>query len=176
MSLPPPALFALKSVFEVGTTAVSLATAAGAASAQTEANGIATQNEITARNADYDQLHLMAQQDQAAAEQQIQENQIDTLQATERAQVAAGESGVSGLSVDALIADMWGRSAQFEDNVNQNLENRQQQIAFEGGNVDRRYQRTVSSLTPVEKPDYLGATLRAGSGIFGAYRDHLKIE
>lgn len=176
MSIPPQILFALKAVSSVASAGAGVAAQAGAASAQSEANEIAKDNAIEARDANYDQLHLMAQQEQAAAEQQIQENDLEALRSTETAKVAAGESGVTGLSVDALLADMYGKSARFEDNVNQNLEARTNQIGFEMENVDRSYRSTVSSLPQPAKPDYLGATIKAGSGIFGAYKDHLKVK
>ncbi len=131
---------------------------------------------MEARNANYDQLMAMADQEQASAEQQIRENDTEALKATERAKAAAGESGVSGLSVDALLADMYGKQARFTDNVNQNLENSQQQIAFEIDNADRGYRSTVSSLPTIEKPNYAGYALQAGSGVFNAYKTHLKID
>lgn len=176
MSIPPPFLFGLKSALEVGTAAVSVASAAGAADAQSDANEIAKDSAMDARDANYDQLMAMSNQEKAAAEQQIQENDIDALKATERAKVAAGESGVTGLSVEALLADMYGKQARFTDNVNQNLENKQQQIAFERDNASRGYTSAINSLPTVSKPNYIGAALDAGSGVFGAYKDHLKVK
>lgn len=176
MSIPPQVLFAMKTAFEIGTAAVTVASTKGAADAQSEVNDIAKENAIEARNANYDQLMAMSKQETAAAEQQLRENDIEALKATERAKVAAGESGVTGLSVEALLADMYGKQARFTDNVNQNLENRQQQIAFERDNVDRAHQSTVNSLPIPERPNYMGAALKAGDGIFGAYNDYLKVK
>ncbi len=176
MSIPPPVAFAIKSAFEIGTTGLAVASAAGQASAQADANEIYKQNAMETRDANYDQLALMAEQERAASEQQIMENDRDALEATERARVAAGEAGVQGLSVDALLADMYGRQARFTDNVTQNLENRSQQIEFEGSNIDRGYRSSVVNLPQVNKPSYLGAAIEAGSGVFGAYQDHLKIK
>ena len=171
----PATMFAISTAMAAVTGGVSVAAAHGNAQAQTEVNEIATENAIEARDANYDQLHLLAQQERAAAEQQINQNQEELLKAEATAQTAAGESGVSGLSVDALLADMYGNSAQFEDNVTQNLENREQQINFERDNVSRGYQGTLNSLPPVEQPNYLATALGTGSTIFGAYKDHLKV-
>ena len=176
MTIPPPVLFAMKSALEVGTAVTGVLSAGGAAAAQAEANQVAKENAIEARNANYDQLMAMSQQETASAEQQMRENDIDALKATERAKVAAGESGVTGLSVDALLADMYGKQARFTDNVNQNLENKQQQIDFERDNAERGYRSTINNLPTVQKPSYAGAFLRAGSGVFGAYKDHLKVK
>lgn len=172
----PFTMFLIQAGTAAASGAVSLASAAGNASAQSDANEIAKQNSIEARDANYDQLHLMAQQSQASAEQQIFENDTEALQATERAKVSAGESGVTGLSVDALLADMYGRQARFNDNVTQNLENQQQQIGFEMENAARTSQSQINSLPTPQKPDYLGTALGTGSGIFGAYKTHLKVK
>lgn len=176
MSITPTVLFAMKSALEVGTAAVTVASAAGTASAQEEANEIATDNARKARDANYDQIMAMASQEQAAAEQQLRANDEEALRATERAKVAAGESGVTGLSVEALLADMYGKQATFTDNVQQNLEATNQQLGFEIGNTDRAFQSTVNNLTPVSRPNYAGEALKAGSGVFGAYKDHLKVK
>ncbi len=176
MSVPPQVLFAVQSAFSTGSAVLGVATQAANASAQAEANEIAQQNAIEARDANYDQLALMAEQETAAAEQQIAENDIEALQATERARVAAGEAGVSGLSVDALLADMYGKQARFTDSVTKNLENSQQQIAFEKSNVSNSYKSTVNNLPTVQKPNYLGAALQGGAGVFDAYKTHLKID
>jgi hypothetical protein len=172
----PVTMFLLSSGLSVAGAGASVMSQAGIAEAQGETNEMAKASAMEARNANYDQLHLMAQQNQDAAEQQIFENDTEALQATERAQVAAGESGVTGLSVDALLADMYGKQARYKDGVTQNLENQQQQVSFEAENTDRTYRSTVQNLSPIEKPNYLGSALKAGSGIFGAYKDHLKVK
>lgn len=176
MSDPFSAMFLIGAGLSAATGATSIMGQMGQASAHEEANRRAAADAREARDANYDQLHHMYQQEQAAAEQQILENDIDALQATETANVAAGEAGVSGLSVDALLADMYGRQANFRDNVTQNLENKNQQLTFEAGNIDRNYRSTLANLTPAMRPDYLGTALSTGSGIFGAYKDHLKIK
>lgn len=172
----PFTMFLIQAGTAAATGVTTLASQKGAADAQEDANAIAKENAMETRNANYDQLHKMAQESQASAEQQIFENDTEALKATERAKVAAGESGVTGLSVDALLADMYGKQARFNDNVTQNLENQQQQIAFEIDNADRGYRSTINNLPLVQKPNYLGTALKTGSGIFGAYKDHLKVK
>ena len=71
---------------------------------------------------------------------------------------------------------MYGKQARFTDNVTQNLENQQQQIAFEIDNADRGYRSTINNLPQVQKPDYLGTALKTGVKIFGSYKDHLKVQ
>jgi hypothetical protein len=172
----PFTMFLIQAGMSAATTGIGVASAAGAASAQSDANAIGKRNAMTARDANFDQINLAGQQQQASAEQQIEANQIEALKATSTATVAAGEAGVTGLSVNALLADMWGKNARFVDNVNQNLEGVQQQSSFDMGNAARGYQATVNNMPIPQKPDYLGAGLQAGSGMFGAYKDHLRIK
>lgn len=176
MSIPPQALFAIKSAFEVGSAVVGLASQAGAASAQSQINEQHAASIREAQRLNYDQLASMNEQSRASAEQQIMENDKEALQMTERARAAAGEAGVSGLSVDALLRDMYGKQARFTDSVNVNLENQQQQIDFERRNVTVSAQSQLNSIAPVERPNYIGAALKTGDGIFGAYKDHLKVK
>lgn len=172
MSMPPQVALA---AFEIMTTVTGVAAAAGQAAGQSEVNQIAKTSEMQSRDANYDQLNLMAQQEQASAEQQIRQSDTEALQATARAEVAAAEAGVSGLSVDALINDMWGRNAQFTDNVNQNLENTNQQIAFELGNASRSYNSSVNSLPVPEQPNYMAAALSAGSSFYRGIKGPLEV-
>lgn len=175
MSLPPPALFALSTGLSVAQGVGEVMAQRSAAEAQQAQNDIAAANARTKRDADYDQLMLMARQERAAASQQIEENRNEALQASERALVSAGESGVTGLSLGALLADINRNNARYTDGVNQNLENAGQQIAFEADNVAANYQNTLNRLPTVQQPNYLGTVLRTGASIYGGYRDHLKI-
>lgn len=176
MSIDPVSLFAIKSALEVGTAVASFATMAGQADAQEEINNRAASDSLEAARLNYDQLAAMNEQSRAAAEQEIMENDREALRSTEMARAAASEAGVTGLSVDALIRDMYGKQARFRDTVNVNLENQQRQIEFEKRNVSASTQSQLNSLPPVEPPNFMGLALRAGTGIFGAYKDHLKVK
>lgn len=175
MSLDPMSMFLISSAFTAANTVTDVMAQQENARIQTENNEVQAESIREATVANYDQLHLMSQQEKASAEQQIRENDVDALQATERAAVAAGEAGVTGLSVDALLRDMYGKQAKFTDNVNQNLENTNQQLEFEKKNTTRGSQSQLNQMTPVERPNYMGAALKGGSGIFGAYKTHLKV-
>lgn len=172
----PGALFAIKAATQVATAAVTVMSQAGAAEAQEEMNAREEASIREANQLNYDQLALMHEQQREQAEQALMENDTEALKATERAQAAAGEAGVTGLSVDALLADMYGRQARYTDSVEQNLKGAQTQIEFEKRNAQVTSQSQLNSLPVPDQPDYFGAALRAGNGIFGAYKDHLKVK
>jgi hypothetical protein len=176
MSIPPLAAFAISTGVEVVKAATNIRAEEEQRALQEEQNKIAEAEARTAMNLDIDQLMLRGSQEQAAAEQSQFEAQLDALQATERAAVSAGESGVEGLSVDALIADMWGRNARFNDSVDQNFDGVKRQLEFEGRNTGANYQRTVNGLTPADRPNYALHTLNAVSGIGSSYRKNFIIE
>ncbi|QBE66836.1 virion core protein, T7 gp14 family [Pseudoduganella lutea] len=86
--------------------------------------------------------------------------------------VSAGEAGVAGTSVDALLRELAGQAGLDNTRVEENLlrENRaidlQQANAF-GGVVDQ-----INSLPGAQMPDYAGAVLRIGQASTSAYADY----
>ncbi len=136
-----------------------------------EANNRARQYMIE----DQDAMTSMGQQEKAAATQKINENQTAAQKAAASASVAAGAGGVSGLSVDALLGDIFGQEAGIRDSVNQNLENTGQQMQRERGSIQRGYVNAVNTRQQPQHPSLLGATLQAGTSVVGAYKDTWKI-
>ena len=63
-----------------------------------------------------------ALQERAAASQEQQNLQSDSIRARSTAEVAAGEAGVTGLSVDALIADYYGQQGRYERTLDNNFQ------------------------------------------------------
>ena len=105
-------------------------------------------------------MRLQQRQEQVAAAQRLQESTKRAREARATARVSAGEAGVSGLSVDALINDMTRQEADFRFATTQ-----QQQMA----NTNRELQLRDAGLgftnnmlrinRPIEQPNYLGAAL-----------------
>lgn len=97
-----------------------------AANDQSRANAQTAANAEQAYRNDYE---VAARQEQQVADRAMGdkfENNLETLRATSRARVAAGESGVAGLSVDALVRDLYGRgeraNASAEDAANADID------------------------------------------------------
>ena len=158
------------------TTAMSAQGQSSAIKSQNKANQIQADADQAAAVANYDQLERRRQQEEAGASQSLIENQIDALQATETAQVAAGESGVSGISVNALLRDMYGKEARFNDSVAQNFENTSFEIDNQKDNVHRGVVSSINSLPKPQAVDYGGLAMGAARGGFAAYQNHLKIQ
>lgn len=178
MSIPPQALAAigpaLQSALSVGTTAVGFMAASASARAQNAAIDQANENARVQTITEYDQLTRVGQQERAAATQSMEEAQINRKKAVARAEVSAGEAGVSGLSINALLGDLYGQEARIRDSVNQNLENTEVQLGAERNSVAINQANLIASRPKVAGPSLIGATLEAGSGVYGAYKDDLR--
>ena len=76
------------------------------------------------------------------------------------ARVSAGEAGVAGLSVDALINDLTRQEAEYSFNVQKQTQmsdvNRQLQLRDAGLGFTNNMLRINK---PIEQPNYLGAAL-----------------
>lgn len=188
MSVPVIAPIMAKAFAAIGTYGSAISAGLGVASAglqyvqgQQQADALQAQNDAANERArqymieDYDQTSRMAQQETAAASQKINQNQIEARKAAASATVAASAGGVSGLSVDSIIGDIWGQEAQFRDSVNQNLENTGQQLNVERRSIQRGYTNQINSRQQPNRPSLLGATLTAGTSVVGAYKDTWKI-
>lgn len=151
-------------------TATSTVTGLGAQIAQANAEADFAEAQAdqvrVATIANYDQIAERRDQEAAAAGQQAQQAQIETVKAVETARTAAGEAGVSGLSVDALLADLYGQGAKIADGVNVNLENTNRSLDVAAENVARGGQSQINSIARPSSPNYAGAGIKiAGAGV-----------
>ncbi len=133
-----------------------------AADAQAQANQRQYDNIMQARAANLNQTNLMQQQEREAAMQRIEENNLKGTAARATARVSAGEAGVSGLSVDALLADIGTRQERFNTSVGTNYDRASQAIAIQRENVDTNAASQINQLKTPAMPDYFGAALRIG--------------
>lgn len=162
------------------TTALAIATAASAAatamaqrqaaSAQSDANQRQYENTMRARSANINQTNLMQQQERAGSMQQLEENNMAARAARSTASVSAGESGISGLSVDALLSDLGTKQNRFGSSVATNYGNASMAIANQRENVGINAVSQINSLKTPEMPDYFGAALRIGNAAYKGYK------
>lgn len=174
MSLPMG--FLLSAALGIGQTAVSFIAQNQMASQQNEANHHQAERLRLARIEDYDALNDMDREATEGAVTEINEAQIDSLRARETAAVASSAGGVSGLSVDALMQDLFGQENRFAENVNVNLDRQRSQFQREGQSMYRQGENIVASMPRPQRPSLLAAGLRAGTSLFGAYNDHFKVQ
>ncbi len=113
------------------------------------------------------QLNLQQREYEEAEAQRSFDADLQAARDTSKAMTAAGESGVSGLSVDALMNDIL-RQNLFDDNkANSNLNMGKAQIAQEkeGAKAGRQ-----SRINQVPYPSFASTALQIGGGMYeGGY-------
>ena len=134
-----------------------------AADSQTAANQRQYENTMRARAANLNQTNLMQQQQREAGSQQLEQNNMAARAARSTSTVSAGENGISGLSVDALMADLGNKQNRFNSSVVTNYDNSSMAIANQRENVDINAASQINNLKTPAMPDYLGAALRIGN-------------
>lgn len=105
-------------------------------------------------------MRIQQGQEQVAAAQKMSESARKATEARATARVSAGEAGVAGLSVDALINDLTRQEAEYSFNVQKQTQmsdvNRQLQLRDAGLGFTNNMLRINK---PIEQPNYLGAAL-----------------
>lgn len=150
----------------IASTAASVVGQAQAASAQSSANQRQYENTMRARAANLNQTNLMQQQEREAGSQQLEQNNMAARAARSTATVSAGESGISGLSVDALLSDLGNKQNRFNSSVVTNYDNSSMAITNQRENIDINAASQINSLKTPAMPDYFGAALRIGRSVY----------
>lgn len=146
--------------------------------AQAAAQSRANYNSAVANNAmlvaDYQQQGIKLQQEAQASQAEQHENNLEALRDKARMATSAGESGVGGASVNALLMDLTRQNANRNQTVEQNLNNTRQQVAYENkANHSSAKARNASMPKPV-KNNWAATGLQiAGAGVssYGQYKD-----
>lgn len=158
-------------IASVASTVASVSAQSQAASAQSAANQRQYENTMRARNANINQTNLMQQQEREAGSQKLEQNNMAARAAKSTATVSAGENGISGLSVDALISDLGTKQNRFNSSVQTNFDNSTMAIANQRENIDINAASQINSLKTPAMPDYFGAALRIGNAVYNGYNN-----
>lgn len=111
-------------------------------------------------------------QEHAAASQELQAANREAMAGRATAEVAAGEAGVTGLSVDALIADYYGQEGRFERTLDNNLQMQQDYLQGEMTATSHQTAGRINSVQQGQKPSFADAAVRimgAGLDSYGTY-------
>jgi hypothetical protein len=149
----------------------------GAASEQADAqNAYYAQNKVNAeRSAMYEhqQNDLRKTQEQEAAGTKSFDNMLETRAKAAHAEVAAGEAGVTGLSVESLINDIYGAGGRTNDRIARNGELTLAQLNAEDSGIEARKADRINSVRRGVQPSGLAlglniasAGLNAGTGYY----------
>jgi len=163
---------------------ITIATAAvGAASSAAQYQG---QRQQAKQQARYQQKAMEAERQRALQEQssirmrQAQEQEatnrelgdvaMKAREAMSRATVSAGESGVAGASVDALIDDFTRQEAEYRMGVGRQQEMRDVQTGLALTDAGFRSQnRLIDINRPINKPSFLSGVLSTGSAALSGF-------
>lgn len=140
------------------------------ADAQTKAQANASKAERQRYLHEVSSMRIQQGQEQVAAAQRLQESTKKAREARATARVSAGEAGVAGLSVDALINDLTRKEAEYNFNTQKQLQmsdvNRTLQLRDAGLGFTNNMLRINK---PIEQPNYLGASLSGATTGLSTY-------
>jgi MarR-like DNA-binding transcriptional regulator SgrR of sgrS sRNA len=160
-------------VLTAASTAMSVNAQQEQASAQEAANRRQYENSMKAMAANVNQTNAEHMQQREAAMQKLDENNMQARAARSTAQVSAGENGISGMSVDALLSDLGNRQQRFNSAVTTNYQNAEMAINNQRENIGIDTASQINSLKTPAMPDYAGAALRIGTAAYDYYNPRI---
>lgn len=135
------------------------------------------QNALNASKAaenQYANINIRAQQEDMARNQQQLETNIETAKAASTVEVAAGQGGVSGLSVDAVLRDIYAQQGRNDAALDVNARMSRDYLTGEMKAAEAGGQNQINSVPIPEKPSMMPYVLNAfGSGL-NAYSNRPK--
>ena len=156
-------------IASVASTVASVSAQQEAASQQEQANQRQYENSMRAMAANVNQTNAEHMQQREGSIQKLEENNMSARAAKATATTAAGESGISGLSVDALLSDLSGKQGRYTNSVTTNYENAEMAINNQRENIGINAASQINSLKTPQAPDYVGAALRIGNTAYDYY-------
>lgn len=121
-----------------------------------------------------EQINRRTQQEQVAASEEIQQVQIERLDAQGRAEAAAAAAGVQGLSVQNLLNNFQRQEARYRSAVQQNLAFAQENAEAEKKGLRAQAEGRIASIPayapePVARPSFFGTALGIGGRVLDNY-------
>lgn len=127
---------------------------------QEQSQRLATQQERQRYQAEVAAMRTRQQQDMIARAQRIDDSSKRAMEARATARTAAGESGITGSSVNALINDLARQEAEYNFSETQQASMmdvaNQMQLKESGLGFNRNMLRINQ---PIESPNYIGSLL-----------------
>ena len=105
-------------------------------------------------------MRVQQGQEEVAAAQRVNASARKAREARATARVSAGEAGVAGLSVDALINDLTKQEAEYNFATQQQLQMNDVGRSMQLENAGLGFTNNMLRINkPIEGPDYLGAAI-----------------
>jgi hypothetical protein len=142
------------------------------------------QNQLYANNAanakrsytaEMQQNGLRMEQERDAAGEKSFDNMLDTRAKVATATVGAGEAGVTGLSVESLINDIYGAGGRTNDRIKHNEEMTLTQLATEQQGIEARRIDRTNSVKKGVAPSSLALGLNIASAGLNAGTSYMKM-
>lgn len=146
-----------------GTLAVSAGSAIAGASAQNKQSKATAKAARVAQAEDYAALEKRKGQEQDAATQTIMQADRQARAADALARVSAGQAGVAGASVDALLAGIASEEFDAKATIGRNLKNTLTQLDSEKKGSDALAANRIASAPPANP--FLTGLQIAGAGL-----------
>jgi hypothetical protein len=122
-------------------------------------------------------LRMRQSQQQEATNKELGEIALKSREAISRARTSAGEAGVAGASVDALMDDYMRQEANYRTALlrQQEFQNINTGLALSDAGF-RSQSNLIGINRPINRPSFLTAGLSAASGAASGYRTGLDIK
>jgi hypothetical protein len=143
-----------------------------AADAQEKQQKLASQLERQRYLQEVTSLRQQQSQEQVALSQRMQDAERQAMEAKAQTVVSAGEGGVAGLSVEALVANVSRKQATyaFSERKQAEMVNVNRNIELESAGAG--YQRNLFTINkPIPQPDYIGSAMsgiQTGMSVYGS--------
>jgi hypothetical protein len=145
----------------------------GAASKQaSEQNAYYEQNRLNAVAAANDRYAALAKNtidEKMSSSQQLIQKRIEALKARSKAAVAAGEGGVTGLSVEAMLGDYEAQEGRQLEAIHTNFDLKKQRNVDDANNAYHNTINRINSVRQASKPSALPFILQGLGGAMGAF-------
>lgn len=123
---------------------------------------------------EYEQAQTREIQEEEAAAVQKQDIAREARAARASTLVAAGEGGVSGLSVDNLLADVYQQESTSFDRIDQNTGFMSDNLKYEMRGLKAKAQDRINSMPWNQGPSPFAAALKIGGSALNTYQQYDK--
>lgn len=144
--------------------------------AQLKAYDQNAQNAAHSAATNYAATGVKAQQEGAATAQQKQQTEIDAAQAGASAEVAAASAGINGLSVDAVLRDIYAQAGRADAAADTNLQMSRGYLDSQNRGAHDQAKSQINSMPIPEKPSAFPYLLSGFSSGLNAYTTKLQLE
>lgn len=165
-----PVLGALSAVASIGSSIAGFAGAQQQADAQNAAYLANAAEANRAAGQQYVNLNIKSDQTRASAQGEAFDQSIEAMRKRSTAQVSASEAGVSGLSVDALVGDVYAQEGRRLDRLQQQEYADQMNIRSQMDDVRAQAQQRINSVQRAAQPSPLSFIFQGLGGVANAFR------